>query len=306
MGRLLRSRAAALAVAIVAATFAGRAAPQSDDAGAPRAGAPLTILQINDVYSTVPVDDAGGLARVATLKQRLTRDGAATLMLLAGDFLSSSVASTVFKGEQMVAALNAAGLDLATLGNHEFDFGVDLLLQRMAEARWQWVISNVIDLSTNRPIGGAAPYVIRTFGTLKVGFIGLCLASDGIRADMLQRIRLEDPLEAAAAYLPVLRKEQVDVTVALTHLTFAEDRALAERFPEIDVIVGGHEHFPIAALENRTFISKAGSDAKFVARIDLQRRPTGSVERFYELVPITSAIADDPRTAEVVSAYEAK
>src|SRR5262245_6202687 len=100
MIRLSRSRAAALAVAIVAGALGVAAAQQADDVGAPRVGAPLTILQLNDVYSTVPVDGAGGLARVATLKQRLTRDGATTLMLLAGDFLSSSVASTVFKGEQ--------------------------------------------------------------------------------------------------------------------------------------------------------------------------------------------------------------
>ena len=107
-------------------------------------------------------------------------------------------------------------------------------------------------------------------------------------------------------YLPDPEEREVDVIVALTHLTFAEDRALAERFPEIDLIVGGHEHYPITAFENRTLISKAGSDAKFVARIDVNRRPTGSVERFYELMPITSAIPDEPRTAAVVSAYEAK
>ncbi len=88
------------------------------------------------MYSTVPVDGVGGLARVATLKQQIARAGRTPLMLLAGDFLSSSVASTVFKGEQMIAALNAGGLDLATLGNHEFDFGVEVLLQRMAEARF--------------------------------------------------------------------------------------------------------------------------------------------------------------------------
>jgi 5'-nucleotidase len=310
-------RPALLAILLVAALFepgVGRipplatrlAAQQQDEPGSPRAGAALTILQINDVYSTVPIDGFGGLARVATLKRELAESGRRPFMMLAGDFLSSSVASTVFKGEQMIAALNAAGLDLATLGNHEFDFGVDLLLQRMAEAKWQWVVSNVVDRSTNRPIGGAAPYVIRTFGSLKVGFIGLCLTSEGIRSDTLERIRLIDPLEAAATYLPALRKEQVDVTVALTHLTFAEDRALADRFPEIDVIVGGHEHFPIAAVENRTFISKAGSDAKFVARIDLQPRPNRSVERFYELMPVTSAIPDEPRTAEIVSAFEAK
>ena len=283
------------------------AAAQQEDPGAPRAASPFTILQINDVYSTMPIDGAGGLARVATIKQRLVEQGRRPFMMLAGDFLSSSVESTVFRGEQMVAALNEAGLDMATLGNHEFDFGVDLLLQRMKEARWQWVVSNVIDTTTNKPIGGAAPYVVRTFGTLKVGFIGLCLASESIPNDATKRIRILNPLDAAATYLPQLRRERVDVTVALTHLTFDEDRTLAERFPDIDIIVGGHEHFPIAAFENRTFISKAGSDARFVARIDVERRrPSRSVERFYELIPVTAAVPDEPRTAAVVSAYEAK
>jgi 5'-nucleotidase len=302
-------RRAFLALSLAALVVGGgsvlQAQPQ-DDPGSPRATAPVTILQVNDVYSTVPVDEVGGLARVAALKRQLAASGRQPFLVMAGDFLSSSVASTIFKGEQMIAALNAAGLDLATLGNHEFDFGVDLLLQRMKEARWEWVVSNVIDRTTNRPIGNAAPYVVRTFGGLKVGFIGLCLTGEGIRGDTLQRIRLIDPLEAAATYLPALRKEQVDVTIALTHLTFEEDRALADRFPDIDLIVGGHEHFPIAAIENGTLISKAGSDAKFVARIDLLRRPKGAVERFYELIPITGAIEDDPKTAEVVNAYEAK
>jgi 5'-nucleotidase len=277
-----------------------------EEPGSPRADSALTLLQINDVYSTTPVGDAGGLARVATLKRRLAAAGRTPFLVLAGDFLSSSVASTVFKGEQMIAALNAAGLDMATLGNHEFDFGVDVLIQRMAEARWQWVVSNVVDIQTGKPIGGAAPYVVRTFGTLKVGFIGLCLTSEGISRDKLARIRLIDPLVAAATYLPMLKAARVDVVVAVTHLTFADDRALAERFPQIDVIIGGHEHFPITATENRTLISKAGSDAKFVARIDVNRRRTGGVERFYELVPITNALPDDPSAAAVIAAYDAR
>ena len=79
----------------------------------------------------MPIDGLGGLARVATLKQNLAAAGRTPFLVLAGDFLSPSVASSVFKGEQMIAALNAAGLDLATLGNHEFDFGDDVLIQRM-------------------------------------------------------------------------------------------------------------------------------------------------------------------------------
>ena len=289
----------------IVSLLAPRTAAQTDDPI--RNTAPLTILQINDVYSTTPVDGRGGLARVATLKQQMRAQGRTPVLMIAGDFLSSSVESTVFKGQHMVAALNAAGLDFATLGNHEFDFGIDVLLERMAEAKWQWVVSNVLDSATGKPIGGAAPYVVRTFGPLKVGIIGLCLTTEeGLTRDKLERIRLIDPQQAAATYLPALKNERVDVVVALTHLSFAEDRALAERFPEIDVIVGGHEHFPITAAVNRTLISKAGSDAKYVARIDVNRRDSGSVERFYELIPITSALADDPGTAAVVESYESR
>lgn len=295
-------RSIALVAIIAAVVVVGRA--QQEEPGSPRARAPLTILQLNDVYSTVPIDGRGGLARVATLKRQLADAGRTPLLVLAGDFLSPSVASSVFKGEQMIAALNVAGLDLATLGNHEFDFGIDLLIERMAQAKWQWVVSNVIDTNTGKPIGGAAPYVERQFGPLKVGFIGLCLVTDEISRDKLTHVRLIDPQEAAGTYIPLLERDGANVIVAITHLTFADDRALAERFPEIDLVVGGHEHYPITATENRTFISKAGSDAKWVARIDLNRRPSGTVERFYELLPIDNRIPDDPPTATVVASYE--
>src|SRR5262249_46861914 len=106
---------------------------QQEESTSPRASTPVTFLQINDVYSTVPIDGVGGLARVATLKQQLEAAGKTPVLVIAGDFLSPSVASSVFKGEQMVAALNAAGLDLSTLGNQKFDFGSDVLMQRLAE-----------------------------------------------------------------------------------------------------------------------------------------------------------------------------
>ena len=80
--------------------------------GAPRNDAPLTILQINDVYSTVPIEGRGGLARVATIKKQIADAGGHPFLVLAGDFLSSSVSSSVFRGEQMVATLNEAGLDI--------------------------------------------------------------------------------------------------------------------------------------------------------------------------------------------------
>jgi 2',3'-cyclic-nucleotide 2'-phosphodiesterase (5'-nucleotidase family) len=279
---------------------------QQEEPSSPRARAPVTFLQINDVSSTLPIDGIGGLARVATIKQSLAAAGRTPFLVLAGDFLSPSVASSVFKGAQMIAALNAAGLDMATLGNHEFDFGDDVLIARMHEAKWQWVVSNVVDTTTGKPIADAAPYVLRTFGAVKVGFIGLCLNTSEITSDKLTHTRLVDPLEAAARYLPLLKQEGATVIVAVTHLAFATDRALVERFPEIDLVIGGHEHYPITSSENRTLISKAGTDARWVARIDVNRRPEGTLERFYELLPITGTIPDEPRTAEVIASYETR
>jgi 5'-nucleotidase / UDP-sugar diphosphatase len=300
---------AALLVAPTAASLAEQTAPQSQSEAVgqepgPRLQAPVTFLQLNDVYSVVPIDSLGGLARVATQKQQLATAGRTPFLVMAGDFLSPSVASSVFKGEQMIAALNAAGLDLATLGNHEFDFGDDVLIQRMRESRFQWVVSNVVDTNTGQPIGGAAPYLVKTFGSLKVGFLGLCLNTDEITPDKLKHSRIIDPIAAAGQYLPALKREGAAVIVAVTHLAFATDRALIERFPEIDLVIGGHEHYLITATENRTLISKAGSDAKMLARIDVNKRPNGTVERFYELLPMTSALADDPRTADVIKSFE--
>src|SRR5439155_1249246 len=162
---------------------------------------------------------------------------------------------------QMIEAFNAMGLDLATLGNHEFDFGKDVLLARMGESRFQYVVANVFDAATGRPVGGAAPHLVKTFGTLKVGFFGLCLVSEEISGDKRRGLQFLDPMTAAERAIAALHREQADAIVAITHLSYEEDRRLARRFPEISVIVGGHEHFPITAMVDRTLISKAGFEA---------------------------------------------
>jgi len=302
----LRSALLLLALVVLGVPETGRPVhAQQEEPGSPRRQSQLTILQINDVYSTVPINGEGGLARVATLKQRMSENGHPVILALAGDFLSPSVESSVFKGEQMIATLNAAGLDYATLGNHEFDFGIDVLTRRMSESKFTWVVSNVLD-ANGKAIGASVPYVIRQIGTLKVGIIGLCLTTTTIAPAWRNQFRFIDAAQATARYLPALKREGANVIVALTHLTFAEDRKLAARFPQIDVIVGGHEHFPLTTTESHTLVSKAGSDARFVARIDLLRTPAprSVVERFFELVPITAAIPDDPATAAVADSFE--
>ncbi len=291
------------------ALLAMSASPLAAESLGSREGAQLTVLHLADVYEMLPVSGGkfGGLARVAALERQLAAGKSHVLMTIGGDFLSPSVASSVFEGEQMVAALGAMGLDLATFGNHEFDFGPEILRQRMREAPWEWVVSNVLDAATGEPFGGAAPYLVREYGDLKVGFLGLCLIGEEITAKNRQGVEFLDPFATAERYLPVLESAGAEVIIALTHLDFADDVRLARRFPRIDLILGGHEHFAITTHVERTLITKPGSDARNVARIDVSRPRAGAaIEKHFELVPIVAGLVDEPRTAGVVSEWESR
>src|SRR5262245_3093056 len=107
----------------------------------------VTLLQVNDVYQFAPVDQGtrGGLGRLMTLKKSIQHENPNTLLLMSGDTISPSVESITYKGAQMIEAWNAVGLDYATFGNHEFDFGPDVLKQRIGESKFGWVAANVID-----------------------------------------------------------------------------------------------------------------------------------------------------------------
>src|ERR671918_2995577 len=137
----------------------------------------VTLLQVNDVYQFAPVDQGtrGGLGRVMTLKKSILQENPNTLLLMSGDTISPSVESITYKGAQMIEAWNVAGLDYATFGNHEFDFGPEVLRERMKESRFPWIAANVIDTKTGKPFGGAESYVIREFDGVKVGIFGLVL-----------------------------------------------------------------------------------------------------------------------------------
>jgi 5'-nucleotidase len=269
----------------------------------------VTLLQVNDVYQISPVDKgkAGGLARLATLKKKIQAESPHTLFLLAGDTLSPSVASTIFRGEQMIAGWNAAGLDYAALGNHEFDFGDEILLRRMKESRFAWLAANVIDRRTGRPFGGTAPYVIRNFNGVRVGLFGLLTPETKQTSSAGRDVLFLDPVRTAARIVRQLRARGVRTIVAITHLSMPQDRQLA-RSAQLDVIIGGHEHDVLQSQAGCTPIFKMGSDARTLGRVDLNiSARTGRVESLdFTAIPVTDKVPDDPAAAAVIGEYERK
>ncbi|MBI3669020.1 MAG: bifunctional metallophosphatase/5'-nucleotidase [Acidobacteria bacterium] len=268
----------------------------------------ITLLQVNDVYQISPVDKGarGGLARVATLRKSILKESPHTLLLLAGDTISPSVASNIFKGRQMIAAWNATGLDYAVLGNHEFDFGDEVLLERIKESGFTWLAANVIDKKTGKPFPGTKRYVIREFGGVKVGLLGLVTPDTKKTSKPGPDVEFLDPLKTAARLVPQMRARGAAVIVAVTHLTLGEDKKLA-RAATIDVIIGGHEHSVLQSLSGCTPIFKMGSDARNLGRIELSVSPTGKLLSIdWEVISVTNSVADDPQTAAAVNEYETK
>ena len=146
---------------------------------------------INDVYvADTLTDGSGGLARVATVRHRLADQGP-ILFVLAGDVLSPSLLSKYYGGRQMVEALNAAKLDYATFGNHEFELPRDTLIARIAESKFKWISTNCTQ-ADGTPFPKVLPWdTVRVSGHL-VGLFGLTL-----QGDYRSYVRCTDPGQRA-------------------------------------------------------------------------------------------------------------
>ncbi|HET7342519.1 MAG TPA: bifunctional UDP-sugar hydrolase/5'-nucleotidase [Methylomirabilota bacterium] len=265
----------------------------------------ITLLQINDVYTLDPVDEGrrGGFARLATLVKRLRAENPATLFALAGDTISPSVASMLLRGEQMIAGLDAVGLDLATFGNHEFDFGPAILAQRMRESAFTWTSANVLDRRTRRPFGGAQREVMLTLAGVRIGLFGLTTSETARSSSPGPDVEIADPLATGTALSAELRRDGARLVVALTHQHMAADRALAAA-GDVDVILGGHEHEPLVAEEGKTLVTKAGSDARYLVQVDLWFGADGALrERSWTFHEVSARLPEDPRVAALARGY---
>lgn len=217
----------------------------------------LTILHTNDVHSRIeafPMDGSrneglGGAARRATLIQKIRSEAEHSLLLDAGDIFQGTPYFNFFLGELEFKLMSAMKYDAATIGNHDFDAGVEGLANQMPLANFPLLNTNY-DFSDTALNGKIKPYKIFRKGDLKIGVFGVGIELEGLVAtEMYKNTRYLDPLKKANHYAQLLKhEEKCDLVICLSHLGYKykfdkiSDVRLAQNSKNIDVIIGGHTH----------------------------------------------------------------
>jgi 5'-nucleotidase / UDP-sugar diphosphatase len=242
----------------------------------------ITILHTNDIHGALAPDvvkigsvqfETGGLANLVGHIDQFRKDaGGKVLVLDAGDIWQGTFGSNETKGATMIEAMNIAGYDGAAVGNHDLDFGQQVLRDRVAQAKFPFLAANVVEDATGKLPDYLKPYIIKQVGTLKVGIIGLAYPGSAaiVKADSVKGLTFLDGLETVTKYLPQVRPH-ADIVVVLSHMGIQADQDLATRLPGIDVIVGAHTHTEqrYTMNVNGALVVQAGTGGKVLGRLEL-------------------------------------
>ncbi len=225
----------------------------------------LVIMHTNDTHSTVmPLNvnlndtmkagRAGFLRRVAMVNEE-RKVSPNVLLFDSGDFSQGSPYYSLYKGEVEVKLMNMMKYDAATIGNHEFDFGLENMARIFRMAEFPIVCANYDFMGT--PVEGIVkPYVVLKRNGLKIGVFGVSPKLDGlVLKGCYGNTRYTDPIEAARKTVSILRnKEHCDVVICLSHLGWnhkpeLDDETLIASTTGIDLVLGGHTHSYMEKLE---------------------------------------------------------
>ncbi len=280
----------------------------STPAFVPDAGETLiTVLHTNDQHSQIdPLSDndrqagKGGVARRATLVKLIRKENPNTLLLDAGDAFQGTPYYNLYKGEVEMKAMSAIGYDAMTLGNHDFDYGVEALAAAMKFANFDFV-------STNYDVRGTVlekrvkPYLLRELGGLKIGIIGLGIKLEGLNTpDSYKGIKILDPTTTARAAIALLREKMAcQMVLCASHLGYFAnpkngdygDSQLAAEVDGIDFIASGHTHTvmkqPVMVTQaggGLTTIFQVGKSGIYLGRVDFLVRRNKIVARAAKLL----------------------
>jgi 5'-nucleotidase / UDP-sugar diphosphatase len=276
-GLLSATRPSALPPAEAATTEAGTAPATSQ--GHTRRRERVVLLYTNDLHGAVEVKgnhkgEVGGLVNLVSLIDQVRAQAPEhTLLLDAGDTFQGSYLSNSTQGEVVMAAMNLAGYDAWTLGNHEFDWGLAVLQERIGQATFPALAANLYDAVSGRVWEAVEPYTIVRAGRARVAILGLTYPATPVinKPANVAGLDFRGASESVHRYLPEI-ESQADLIVVLSHLGYDGDQALATAVDGVDIIIGGHSHLfldrPVKVHD--TLIVQAGAKGEVLGKLELE------------------------------------
>jgi len=288
-------------------------------------------LYPTDYYTNKP--DNRGLAKIATMIRQIRKDNENVMLIDSGDTIQGTPLEYYHNKKNntppdpMMLAMNALAYDAMTVGNHEYNFGLQVLEKARSEAKFPWLSANTYDKGTTRT--HYQPYIVKEVGGVRIAVLGL--TTPGIpnweNAPNYAGLEFKDPLLEAKKWVPVLRgKESADVVVIAMHMGLEEDLrtgelnpgqvpneneaiAIARQVPGVDLIFMGHTHRDVpSVVVNGVQLLQADYWGKHLARIDLYLENDGSRWRVYaqsaRTIPVDDKVAPDAELLRIGEPYD--
>ncbi|GLC44409.1 hypothetical protein PLESTB_000472700 [Pleodorina starrii] len=270
----------------------------------------LTILHFNDVYNIEEQarEPKGGAARLCAKVNEFRESGANPLVLFSGDCYNPSLMSTITLGKQMVPVLNKLNVNVACIGNHDFDYGLENLQKLNGQCNFPWLMANVLERDTDFPYAGAGTIWVEDWNGIKVGIVGLVEEEwlETLGAVNVDEMVYKDFIEVGREAARRMKAKGAELLIALTHMREPNDRKLAAEVPEFHLVLGGHDHHYVSAFiePHNNLMVKSGTDFRDMSLIEVELMagnsdPKMSVER----IIIDGSVPEDPAMKEIVDEY---
>lgn len=306
----IRRLTAALIVLLLAALLAGAA--WSPQPGVVR----LDLVSVNDFHGALAANGQNpGAARLAAfLKAERAKNPAGTLLLSAGDMFQGSPDSNLLHGKTVVAFMNEAGFDAMALGNHEFDWGLDVLRERKAQAAFPMLSANIMEKDSGRRVEFVRPYIILERQGLKIAVVGFTTPDTAVTTNPkhVAKFLFADPSAVLTALLPELKAQGVAVVVALGHLASypgeepAGEAAELAKTGAVAAVISGHSHLKVAGKVAGVPVVQAYYNGRSVAVVHLAVNAANGelLGATAEVRDVPADLAPDPATAAIVAAAQ--
>ncbi|MCR4568138.1 MAG: bifunctional metallophosphatase/5'-nucleotidase [Pseudobutyrivibrio sp.] len=258
----------------------------------------LVVIHTNDVHGAID-----GYAQVSALRNEIRARGAEVVLVDVGDFSQGSPYVSATKGADAITMMNAAGYDIATLGNHEFDYGYAQLMDNLSRASFKTICADVLD-AEGKPIVDAN-YVYTTADGVKVGFFGLETPETQTKVNpaLIKGIKFLEGAEmyaSAQAQVDALKAQGCDLIVCLSHLGVDEESAaeghrsvdMLAHVSGIDIVIDGHSHTVMSAGESFEPVQSTGTKNENVGLVIIDKK-TKAIESKY-LVKLDDGVIKDP------------